>query len=182
MDLDYGTTQMAFDGERGAAFNADDKLMVSFRMQPHLNKKKSKEEGRPIFDSKEYITIIVPGDKNNIINQPVWDIHRQRFPKQYAAFKANQEQAPSGTPLAHVAWITREQVEELKHFHVQTLEQLCSMPDNIAQKFMGINGLRQKARDHIEKAKVDAPLAKLAEQDRLIAELQKQVKELKKAS
>lgn len=178
MDLDYGATAMAFDSERGHAFNADDKLIVNFRMQPHLNKKKTSEEGRPIYESREYVTIIVPGDKNNIVNCPVWEQHRQRFPRQYAAFKAGQTQELSGTPLEHVAWITREQVEELKFFHIRTLEQLSNCPDVHAQKFMGINKLRQRARDHIQQAKEAAPLEALAQTKRENEEMKKLIQQL----
>lgn len=161
MEADYGTTEFAYDQQNARAFTADDKLIVHFEMRPHQDKDASLKEGRPIFKDKEYITIIVPGDKNNIVRRPVWKQDLQRFARQYAAFKNNQSQDVTGTPLEQVAWISRNQVEELKYFHVRTLEQLAEISDTNAQKFMGINSLRQRARDQIQAAKETAPLAQL---------------------
>lgn len=165
-----------------AAFEADAKLLVHFDMRPHMDKLKTKEEGRPIFVPREYVTIHVPGDKNNVVCRPVSDLDRRRFPRQYAAFKANESQDISGTPLETVPWITREQVEELKYFKVRTLEHLAAIPDMHAQKFHGIQKLKQRAADHIERAKMDAPAAKLQEElrvrDQEIAAQKKQLLEL----
>lgn len=174
-EASYDMTQFAMDGERGRAFTQDEKLIVNFQMIPHLDKAASKEQGRPIYTSREYITILVPGDKNNVVKRPVWSQDTQRFPRQYAAFKNNQSQQVTGTPLETVPWITREQVEELKFFHMQTLEQLANCPDVHAQKFMGINSMRQRARDHIAAAKEQAPLAQLrAEVEKRDAQLKEQ--------
>lgn len=178
MEAAYDITQMAYDGEQGRAFSQDEKLFVHFYMGSRPNKAKTKEEGRPIFEPCEFVRIIVPGDKNNIVNRPVWSQDKQRFPKQYAAFKNNEEQQSAGTPLESVPWITREQVEEMKFFHVRTLEQLANMPDSNAQKFMGVNTLRQKARDAIQYAKEQAPIQALAEARRENAELMALVKQL----
>jgi hypothetical protein len=188
LDAGYDVTSMAFDADRGRAFTNDDKLIVAFHMEPVLDKAASKAEGRPIYVSKEFVRIIVPGDKNNIVNRPVWAQDLQRFPRQYAAFKANQSQDLSGTPLETVPWITREQVEELKYFNVRTLEQLANIPDVHAQKFMGINTLRVRARDAIAFAKEQAPIQALAEAKRenvelrdLVEKLSKRVGQLEKA-
>jgi hypothetical protein len=162
MEADYGTTAFAFDQERGRANTEDDKLIVNFQLMPHPDQEASLKEGRPIFKMKEYVTIMVPGDKNNIVNRPVWKGRDDmRFARQYAAFKNNQSQEADGTPLEQVAWITRNQVEELKHFHVKTLEQLANLADVHAQRFMGINSMRTRARDQIAAAKEQAPLAQL---------------------
>jgi hypothetical protein len=49
----------------------------------------------------------------------------------------------------------------MKFFGVHSVEQLASMPDSQAQKFMGIQALKQKAKDYIEAAKGNAPLEQL---------------------
>jgi len=176
----YDMTDFAL--RESAAFEADNKLLVHFEMRPHLDKPKTKAEGRPIFSPREYVNIIVPGDRHNIVCRPVSDLDRRRFPRQYAAFKNNVEQNTSGTPLDTVPWITREQVEELKFFKIKTLEHLAELSDINAQKFAGIQKLRQKAKDHIERAKLDAPAAalqeelrtrdiKIAQQEKLLTEL-----------
>lgn len=181
-EADFGMTQMALEESQRGGFDLDAKLFVVFSNKPHLDKEKSKVEGRPIYSPKEYVTIMVPGDKNNIVSRPVSDLERRRFASKYAAFKAGQQQAETGTPLETVAWISREQVEELKFFNVRSLEHLADLADMHAQRFMGINSLRQKARDAIALAKENAPALKLKEElrtrDAQIAEMQEQIRAL----
>jgi hypothetical protein len=186
-EAEYGMTDFAL--RENAAYEADAKLLVHFDMRPHMDKVKSKAEGRPIFVPREYITIHVPGDKNNVVCHPVSDLDRRRFPRQYARFKANEQQSDTGTPLETVPWITREQVEELKYFKVRTLEALADLSDGNLQKFHGIQKLKQKAADQIARAKMDAPAAKLQEelrardlkisqQEKLLTELSAKVEAL----
>lgn len=181
-EADMGMTQFAMEESQRNGFDQDSKLFVHFYMHPHQDKEASAKEGRPIFVSREYISIIIPGDKLNIVKRPVSDLERRRFAQKYAAFKAGNEQIMNGTPLESVPWLTREQVEELKYFNVRTLEHLADMPDVHAQRFMGINKLRQRARDHVALAKENAPALRLAEEtrkkDEQIALLQKQLNEL----
>lgn len=181
-EAEFSMTQMAMEESARGGFDQDAKLFVAFSNKPHPDKDKSKLEGRPIFTPREYITIMVPGDKNNVINRPVQDLDKRRFANKYAAFKAGQSQDTSGTPLESVAWISREQVEELKFFNVRTLEHLASLADVHAQRFMGINALRQKARDAIQLAKENAPALRLTEElrqrDEKMAEMEKQMQEM----
>lgn len=175
-EADMGMTQLAMEESHRSGYDQDSKLFVAFSLKPHPDKEKTKQEGRPIFTSKEYVTIMVPGDKNNIINRPVQDSDKRRFAAKYAAFKSGQEQQTTGTPLESVPWISREQVEEMKYFNVRTLEHLADLADMHAQRFMGINKLRQRARDHIALAKEQAPAMRLTEElrtrDAKIAELE----------
>lgn len=181
-EADLGLTQMAMEESQRGGYDQDSKLFVHFYMHPHPDKEASAREGRPMFQSREYISIIVPGDKLNIVKRPAMDLDKRRFAQKYAQFKNGNEQVANGTPLETVPWISREQVEELKFFHVRTLEHLADMADVHAQKFMGIHRLRQKARDHIALAKEQAPALRLQEEtrrkDEQIATLQKQLAEL----
>lgn len=178
-EADYGMTQMAFEDSNKSGYDQDSKLMVAFTMLPQLDKVKTKEEGRPIYTPREHVTILVPGDKYNVVRRPVTDLDRRRFSSKYAAFKAGKQEDESGTPLETVPWITREQVEELKFFNVRTLEHLAGLADNHAQRFMGINQLRTKARDAIALAKEQAPALKMAaelrERDERISTMEKQL-------
>jgi hypothetical protein len=84
--------------------NAGDKsLYVQFYMHFNENQTKSQEAGRPVFDDCEFVKIFSPGDRTNIIDRPVRESDKLRFPGQYAAFKANKEQQASGTPACRVA-------------------------------------------------------------------------------
>jgi len=181
-EADIGMTQMALEESNRNGFDRDKNLLVFFSHRPHPDKTASAKEGRPIFVSREYVTIMVPGDKTNVVNRPVSDLDRRRFADKYAAFRSGTQDQQSGTPLDTVPWITREQVEELKFFNVRTLEHLANMPDSNAQRFMGINQLRQKARDQIALAKEQAPALRLQnelrERDERLAVLEKRLAEM----
>ena len=174
-EADFGMTQQAHEASKNR-FHADDKLYVQFYIHARADSAKSTAEGRPIFNDTEYVRIMVPGDKGSIIERPVRPVDTQRFPRQYQAFKNNDDEVLTGTPLEHWPGISRSQVEELKFFHIRTVEQLADVPDSHAQKFMGINALKSRAQAYIELAKGNAPLeqmqAELEERDLTIATMQ----------
>ena len=145
----------------------DEQLLVKFFIKPVKNAKKSLDEGRPIFDDIECIDIRVAGSRNGHVCRPARFNDKNRFPKHYAAFKNRSEAPLEGTPLIEWAVVTRSQAEELAFFNVKTVEQLAHMADTQAQKFMGINSLRQKAKDWLKEAKENAPALKLAEELRV---------------
>jgi len=143
-------------------FALDKKLYVQFRIEPVMNNFKSAEAGRPIFDELEFIRIIVPGDKNTIIDTKVTPEYKARFREKYEAFKRNAVQATSGTPLEVWPQMTVGLVAELKAMHITTVEQLADLPDQLAQKIMGSHQLRAKAKLFLEAAAGDAATTKLA--------------------
>jgi len=183
-EADLGLTSQALDKMNGVRTNPDDRLRIQFMMFPEIDKAATDREGRPIYADKEYITIMVPGDRD-VVHRAVWERDKERFPQQYAAFKNKQNQdAVSGTPLKMVPWLSLGQVKELEYFNCYTLEQLAAMPDSTSQKFMQINKLKQMAKDHVQAAKEAAPLtamrAEMDEKDNRIATLEKQMAELLK--
>jgi hypothetical protein len=180
-EAEYGITAQAMEGNRATP---DTRLRVQFGLFPQVDQDASDKEGRPIYKDVEYITIMVPGERD-IVHRAAWKRDYERFPLQYAAFKNAQNQdAASGTPLKLVPWLTLGQVKELEHFNCFTIEQLASMPDSSAQKFMQINKLKQLAKDYLQAAKEAAPLtamrAEMDKKDDQINSLSKQVADLAK--
>lgn len=179
MDL----TSMAMD-QNQSMFKDDDKLRVQFTLTPHFNQDETNKQGRPIYDDTVYVTIMVPGQVD-IIHRKAWKQDLERFPRQYAAFKNNQDQdAASGTPLKLLTWMSASQVKELEFFNVRTVEQLAAMPDSASAKFMGIQQLKQRAKDYLAEAAKQQPLVQmrteLEERDNRIEVLERQIKELAK--
>ena len=177
----FGMTETAM-GDLSARFDKDQNLYVRFYSHPKQDAVKSAEEGRPIFHDTEYVSIMVPGDKSSIVERPARDSDRQRFPKHYQAFKNNEEEVLDGTPLEAWPGLTRSQVEELRYFNIRTVEQLASVSDSHAQKFMGINILRRKAEAYMDaaagNAATDKMAAELESRDNEIAALKQAVEEL----
>jgi hypothetical protein len=139
----------------------DSKLFVKFELFPVINQDKSAVEGRPIYEDAEYITIIVPGDKESVVHRKLWAKDLERFPAQYQAFKNGASQQISGTPLEHWPVIGKGQVMELQFFNVRTVEDLANLADAHAHKFMGINKLRKQAQDWLAAAKDAAHITKM---------------------
>lgn len=139
----------------------DETLHVSFSRNAIPDQAASDQEGRPIFKEVDWVTIRVPGSRDTV-ERKVRDSDKIRFPKQWAAFQNGKTQeGVVGTPLTAWPGLTRAQCEEFAFFGVKTVEQLAEMPDQHLQKFMGGNGIRQRARDFIAAAKDAAPLAQL---------------------
>lgn len=145
-----------------ARFAMDSKLYVTFYVRAVMNNFQSSEQGRPIFDEKEYIRLIVPGDSKTTVDCPVTDEFRMRFPKQYDAFKRGLAQAVSGTPLEVWPQMTVGLVAELKAMNIQTVEQLAGLDDGRAQKIMGHFELRRRAQAFLDAAEGEASNNKLA--------------------
>jgi len=160
----------------------DKRLLVVFSVRPHPNREQSALQGRPIYDEKDYITIMVPGDKDSVIERLATEQDKNRFGVQYAAFQRKHSQEHvSGTPLRAVSFISSAQIKELEYFNVYTVEQLAELSDGNAQKFMGIQNLKLLAKDFLKAATEQAPLtamrAEMTSKDEEIAALLAAVKE-----
>jgi hypothetical protein len=129
--------------------NADEKLHVEFYEYqgpdiPH--------RGRP------FVRIMVPGDKTNVVDRPVRDSDKQRFPRQWLAFQVKGAEGLEaiGTDLAE--WhksrpeeISRNQLDELRILKFQTVEQVATATDGQLQRVgMGGIGLRENARRFLD--------------------------------
>lgn len=105
------------------------------------------------YQGKTFVRIVTPGDKTNIIDQPVREDHKERFPRQWLYFQMkNSDAAQIGVPLK--AWneerpgdLTEGQMMELQILKFQTVEQIATASDSQIQRIgMGAAGLRERAR------------------------------------
>lgn len=185
-DNEVGPMDMAHE----AARKADERLFVQFYMSPTLQQKETEDAGRPIYKDVEFVRIIVPGQKDLIIEQPVDQFVKARFARRYADWKSGAaEEAVVGTPLGDLSFINASMREELAYFKVRTAEQLVSMPDNLAQRFAGMQQLKARVQQFLDAAAGEAPLnkmrgenealkAQVEAQDKALQALQAQVEEL----
>jgi hypothetical protein len=165
-----------------ARYAMDDRLVVTFYMKAVKNTFKSNEAGRPIFDEREFIRVIVPGDSRSVFEDLVTDEHRTRFADRYARFKRGVAQASTGTPLEVWPQMTVGLVAEMKAMNITTVEELAGLSDANAQKIMGNFDLRRRARAFLDAAAGDAANSKLAaeleKRDSEIAALKSQMEQL----
>jgi len=182
VEADFNLTEYAM-GEHSRQ-KGDENLYVKFFVAPLQSKEKTLAEGRPIYEDKEFISIMVPGDKHNIVTREARVGDNRRFPKQYQNFKNNNEELVDGTPLEKWPLVSPAQVEEMKFFNVRTVEQLASISDSAAQKFMGINQLKNRAKEYLEAAKDAAPVTQLqgelAKRDEEIDAMKNSMEEMRK--
>jgi hypothetical protein len=125
----------------------------------------SQQAGRPIYEDREFVRILIPGDRRSIVVEPVNEEHRARWPRHYEAFKAGREAPLEGTPLSEwpCSLMTPARVKELAFFNVRTIEALAELTDAALQNLgMGARELRERARTWLEVArKGAAPIERL---------------------
>jgi hypothetical protein len=166
----------------------DDRLGVVFYTRAVEDVEASKTEGRKVFREREYVKIMVPGDRHNTIDRPVQKTgvmptdDRMRFAKQYERFKAQQDQsAHDGTPLALWPVVPMTLAEELKYLNIFTVEQLATLSDTHVAKIPGGHAWKKKAADFVAALKDQAQVAKLQsaleERDNRIDTLEKAVQD-----
>lgn len=176
----------SFDGfSRLAQNNGPDRCVPRFHLKAIRLGGRSQQEGRDIYEDREFVEIITPGDTRSVVCREVNDEHRRRWPAQYNAFKAGREEAVVGTPLEMWPPIgSPAMVQTLKAMHVRTVEDLAGLSDaGINNIGMGGRVLREKAQLWLSEAKDKgaAILTALEERDSdkaTIQQLQEQVAEL----
>jgi hypothetical protein len=160
--------------------------VARFYMRTVPDAEKTSEAGRPIHKSVEYVEIHIPGDRTLVHDVPVQEKHKQRFQREWAAFKSGDKEQIVGTPLSVWPRISSPQVEDLKHLKIRTVEELAAVSDtHLSALGTGGRSLRDEAAAFLEAAKGTAPIAKMqaaiVERDEQLAALKARVEELSKA-
>jgi hypothetical protein len=176
------------------AFNAnnltfgDDRLGVKFYLRVVEDVEGTKREGRRVFMQQEWVRVMTPGDRLNVIDRKVQvtgivpSDDRMRWPKQYALFKQQQDQpVHDGTPLALWPIVPPTLVEELKYINVYTVEQLAELADTFIVQIPRGQEWKRRAREFVAALKDQGVVGKLqselADRDSQIAALQQAVKD-----
>ena len=164
--------------------------IVRFYEKPKLNKAKTSEAGRPIYDSVEMVEVIVAGDKHfrphfpaheptvtydNATQQDDRRTWAERYPAEYKAYKTQGTMSVSGTPVEAWPLLTRAQVAELKALDIFTVEQIADMTDR-NRHILGPSARQiiAQARTYIDQARdTAAPQRLAAENEALRAELER---------
>lgn len=140
----------------------DDRLAVRFFLKPARDDAASAADGVMRFKDVEYVQIMVPGDRDNIIIRPAGEGDKRRFGQQYRDWKADKssEQAV-GTPLDMWGRLTLSQVEEFRYIGVRTIEQLAVLNDSAMLRMPGAAELKRKAQAFLDAQKEEAPMRHL---------------------
>ncbi len=160
------------EGKRGRQY-------AIFREEEVEDKHESAKAGRPIFKTRILIEKLVPGDPLNRPVRPMRERDKEEFPQEWARFQQKQTQQTPGTPLSAVTWLSRTQIAEFNALQIQTVEQLATLPDSVANRIMGFHDVRRKAEAYLKASQDSAFTAKLEgelkERDKQIEALAAQV-------
>ena len=152
--------------------------------QPFL----SEQEGRPIYHDAVFIRYHASGDKLTLINRPIEEADKRRFPLHWAHYQnqAKNEEHP-GTPLSEMPGLTKGAVLNLKAAGFYTVEQFAAASDQVLQGLgmsAGVSPLafRDKCKQFLGAAADMAPITRmegeLAQRDAKIAAMQAQLEQL----
>lgn len=90
---------------------------------------KSEAAGREIYEDVEYVEILLPGVMGEKPDRKVTAEDMRRWPAQYAAFLAKEEQPLTGTPIEACAIIGKSWAAQLKAKNIKTVEGFLGVPD-----------------------------------------------------
>lgn len=142
-----------------------------FHYHPYINGRKSAEEGRPIYEDRVYVEILVAGQDKQTVNRPAQEKDKVRFAAEWAAFLNGEEARKVGTPIGQWPRMmqTPSMVKMLESVNIFTVEDVANLSDEFVPKLgMGGYKLRDEAKRFIALAKGEAQeseAAKLREQN-----------------
>ena len=158
---------------------ARDRAIPCFYMRERQNGRRSREEGRPIFDLVEYVQIITPGQSRSTVDRKVEAGDKARWPERYRAFVARRDRRDRGTALEHWPRLNRAEVAELRALEITTVEQVAGLDDRGLERLgRGAPELRAHARQFL-KPQDEAETELRREIERLKAELAARSAEVK---
>jgi len=159
---------MAIESDVG---HPDARLHVTFYKRALEIKDETAAQGRPIFKEYDFVKILVPGDALNEIDTIAREGHKERFPRQWAAYvnKSGSEESFIGTPVSQWPLISISQAEELKGIKFHTVESIANCSDQQLQRIGMIAGMspyqfRDKAKSFLNLATESAEASKKEEE------------------
>jgi hypothetical protein len=166
-DVVYTRTE-SLTGDRDAA-----RPRVEFSIRGIRNNFKSEEEGRPIFEDVEYITIFIPGDAKTIVERKVTEDDKIRFGREYEGWQRTKQNLVEGTPLSEWTLLNPAMVLMLNSLNIMTVEELAGLKNNDAKiQNIGTGGrkLVNQAVAYLESAKDAAATSKLVAENEALKE------------
>jgi len=142
----------------------------------------SEQEGRDIYVDETYIRIQAPGDQLSVIDRPITEFDKRRFPFHWKQFEMNESEVVVGTPITEWAAISRSFAEELKANGFRTVESLANASDTQLQRLQGGMSWRVKAQAYLKSASdtalVQKQASELEKQERQMADLKSEIERL----
>jgi hypothetical protein len=132
---------------------------------------------------RDFVKINIPGDNKTEWDQPVREIDKRRFQRQWEAYKAQQSQFAGEVTLEDSGLFEESKIISYKAFNIQTVDQLAKLNDAFISKIgMGARDDVRKANSFLaeqqERGKQIILERELQLRDEKIAQMQQQIAEL----
>lgn len=151
-------------------------IYAQFTLEPVEQAFKSQAAGRPIFEDREFIRIVIAGDKNSEVYREATENDKERFHEIYRRFKDGMKDREQiiGTPLSQWPLLKPSQIREFEAINIFTVEQLAALSDTMKQNIgMGANELVAAAKAFLESSKDSSMAGALAaENERLKSDME----------
>lgn len=144
----FGYDEAVQLGNQGQASQADG-CVALFHKKAIKHPGKSEEAGRPVFFTKDYVKIIVPGDRLSQVDRPVQEADKTRFAAAWEKYQKGHEQVADGTPLDQWPYLDVAMVATLRAMEFRTVENVATAKDSAISQIMGGNKLRDRARQFL---------------------------------
>lgn len=162
--------------------NPDDLLHVEFYNHAALDTWETERTGIKTYVKEcPFVRITIPGNKELTVERPAEGADAKRWPRQWLVFQmqsgmiANAENVP-GWQLDQWDELNEETVRQLKFLRFYTVEQLAGANDAQVQGIgMGGDGLRERAKQALERRNSEVTNTEIAKRDAKIAELERKM-------
>jgi len=155
------------------------KLAVMFHEIQRKNNFRSKKENRPVYEPIVHI-IKIPADQHLRIDRPVTEADIEEYPLEWERWQKTRETKVIGMPIEMWHAVSDTQKAEFRALSIFTIEQFANLPDSYAQKIMGFNDLRAKAKSFIESGKDAELVARIREEANAeVSAMRKELDEMK---
>ncbi len=179
------------------ATNPDSLLHAEFYWYEPLDQNKSDEEsvkqGKPIRitgPKQIYIRIMAPGDQTSVIETPVREDHKRRFPEKWLYFQiqeglidagANQPGWKIEEKMEGMWELSDEEIHQLKFLRFYTVEQIAGANDAQVGSIMGGLGLRKRAQEAVKARATSAVREELAAKQKEIDDMKARMERMEEA-
>ena len=124
-----------------------------------------------------------PGESLNIVDRPVQDSDKHRWPRQWAQYAQGKEQVPDGIPITLLYPDRPSITDMLIGYNIHTLEQLANLSGNGIQAVgMGCQEWVNKAQSYLKQAEKGVDFHRFEkerdEKNQEISTLKRQVQDL----
>lgn len=166
------TNNPAFVG----ATNPDSVLIVRFHNErPLKNEFESVKQQRPVWFDVVWIEIKIAGNEKLIIERPMTEGDKARFPLHWAHYQNTHSNDPAkqGTPLNQWPLLQPSQVVMLRAMHFETVEQVAFSSDENISKIGMLAGMaplsfRNAAKGYLSVAKDASILQRQADENKAL--------------